>query len=233
MRSYSASRNFRSSPKSSSKSSNIKSSGTSTPESIFATEIGLEGNNYNRGSDRTQNDKKICLFNETDIKTAIERGSLDPCFYELPSTGMFNGISKAYNEKEALTKYEIIKKKSKLKNGYDIGNQQEIKIFDNIYSWNLYPSNINVKKFHNLVDLKFREKQLKQILKYPPRVGAKLMTEEEIYNRYPFLRSPSEPINWSDYIDNSPVYKAGKKTRRKRNSNIKRKKHNLFSRKRR
>jgi hypothetical protein len=57
--------------------------------------------------------KKICIFNETDIKTAIERGSLDPCFYELPSTGMFGGVSKAFNEKEALTKYGIIRKKSK------------------------------------------------------------------------------------------------------------------------
>jgi hypothetical protein len=144
---------------------------------------------------------------------------------------MFGGVSKAFNKKEALTKYGIIRKKSKLKNGYDIGNQEEIKIFDNIYSWNLYPKNINVEKFHNLIDLKFHENQLKQLLENPPPIGARFMTEEEIHNRWSFLRAPSEPINWSDYMDDLPVYQAGKKTRRKRN-NTKRKKHK-FSRKRR
>ena len=231
---YAASRNFGSSSRN--RGSNRSSKIRDDPEAIFETEIGKKGYNWSRGSDMVIYDKKICIFNETDIKTAIERGSLDPCFYELPSTGMFGGVSKAFNEKEALTKYGIIRKKSKLKNGYDIGNQEEIKIFDNIYSWNLYPKNINVEKFHNLIDLKFHENQLKQLLENPPRVGATFMKEEDILKRWDFLRPPAEPINWSDYMDNLPVYQAGKKThktRRKRNRNTKRKKHNLFSKKRR
>ena len=59
---YAASRNFGSSSRN--RGSNRSSKIRDDPEAIFETEIGVKGYNYTRGDDRTDNNKKICLFNE-------------------------------------------------------------------------------------------------------------------------------------------------------------------------